>query len=178
MIYTTISVNSQQTNTTMAACTYVKKSDGGCITTAKQTHHLHDDRVNDFLSKWTDMACASLVTSDDFAGFYYISTTKKLCYLLLPVIEKVASGKDIVVGTASNSASLSKFLSITTLTVGSLFTMIPAEMPTGLFPEGPNFSKTDNPKLKHCFPSPTATRQSKETSLIIASGTLSGSSPK
>ncbi len=136
----------------MAACTYFKKSNGGCITTAKQTHRLHDARVDYFLSKWTDKACASLVTLDVFAGFYYISATKKLHFLLLPVIEAVASSEDIVVGTASNSASLSKFYCINSSTVRNLFAMVPADMPMGSFPEGPNFSNTNNPELDAFFP--------------------------
>ncbi len=97
-----MTVNSQQTNATMAACTYVKKSNGGCNTTTKQMHRLHDARVDNFLSKWTDKAHVSLVALDIFDGFYYISPTKKLCYLLLPVIKDHASSKDMVVGTVSN----------------------------------------------------------------------------
>ncbi len=118
------------------------------LTTAKQTHWLNDARVDDFLSKWTDKARASLVTLDVFAGFYYVSTTKKLCFLL----ETMALGEDIVVRTASNSASLSKFYCINTLAIGNLFAMIPTNVPTGLFPEGSNFSKTDNPKVGNFFP--------------------------
>ncbi len=98
------------------------------------------------------MTRALLVTSDVFAGFYYTSTTKKLQYLLLPVIEKAASGKEFVVGTASNSASTSKFYSVQISTIGNLFAMIPANMPMGSFPEGPDFSKTDNPELEQFFP--------------------------
>ncbi len=93
-----------------------------------------------------------LNTSDVFAGFYCISATKKLCYLLLPVIEPVASGEDIVVGTAFNSASLSKFYSIQALAVGNLFALILADMLSGSYPEGPNFSLTDSAKFGNFFP--------------------------
>ncbi len=103
--YPNITVTSQQTTTTMDACTYVDKASGRCISMAKQMHKLHDACVDDFLSKWTDKARASLASSDIFAGFYYVSATKKLSYLLLPVIKAGASNKDMVVGTASNSAS-------------------------------------------------------------------------
>ncbi len=92
-------------------------------------HRLHDARVDDFLSKWTDKAHASLVTSDVFTCFYYVSATKKLCYLLLPIIEAVASSEDVVVGTASNLASSSKFYRINSSAVRNLFAMVPADMP-------------------------------------------------
>ncbi len=124
----------------MDACTYVKPSNGGCITTAKTQHWLHDACVDEFLSKWTDATRASLITSDVFAGFYYISTTKKLWFLLLPVVEARAPNEDIIVGTASNSASSSKFYCINTSTIGNLFAMVTVNMPSGSFPEGPNFT--------------------------------------
>ncbi len=77
-------VDFPQTNTTVAACTYVKKSDCGCLNTTKQTRRLHDACIDDFLSKWTNEAPASLSASDVFASFYYVSPMKKLCSLLLP----------------------------------------------------------------------------------------------
>ncbi len=110
----TISVNTQQTATTSDACTYVKWSDGGCITTAKTQHWRHDARVDDFLSKWTDATQASLVSLDIFVGFYYVSPTKKLRFLLLPVLAAGETEEDVVVGTALNSASSLMFYCINT----------------------------------------------------------------
>ncbi len=150
--YPNITVTSKQTTTTMDACTYVDKASSGCITMAKQTHKLHDARVDNFLSKWTDNACTSLASSDVFVSFYYVSATKKLSYLLLPVIKAGASNKDMVVGTASNSASSLKFYHINSSTIGDLFAMVPADMPPGAFPKAPDFSKTNNPELDASFP--------------------------
>ncbi len=130
---TIISVNTQQTATTTDACTYVKRSNGGCITTAKTQHRLHDACVDDFLSKWTDATQASLITSDVFTGFYYVSPTKKLRFLLLPILATGETEEDVVVGTASNSTSLSMFYCIKTSAIGNLFAMVPANMPCGSF---------------------------------------------
>ncbi len=141
----TIPVNTQQTAATSDACTYVKRSDGGCITTAKTQHRLHDARVDNYLSKWTDATRASLITSDVFAGFYYVSPAKKLCFLLLPISVTGETEEDVVVGTASNSATSPLLCCIKQSSIGNLFAMIPANMSSGLFPEGPNFTKTDNP---------------------------------
>ncbi len=93
-----ITVNSQHTNTTVAACTDVKKSNGGCITTVKQMHRLHDAgliRSMCPLPHW--MSLLPSTTSQQWRN--PSPTHCQSCCLWW-------------VGTASNSAPLSKFYSI------------------------------------------------------------------
>ncbi len=72
-----------KTNTIIAGCTYVAKSDWGCITTAKQTHCLKNVRITDYVSKWTDDACVNLLKLGVFASSTLFWPPK-----LLPVTEK------------------------------------------------------------------------------------------
>ncbi len=111
-------------------CTYIAKSDGGCITTAKQAHRPHNACVANYLSKWTDAPCVNLLKLDVFARFYF----KKLCLMLLPITEKITCRDDVLVGTSSNSVSPSKLTKIKATAMGNIFALLPAEEPIGLLP--------------------------------------------
>lgn len=73
-------------------------------------------------------------------------------YLLLPVIEPLTKGEDVIVGTTSNLATSSKLVHIPKKAVGILLAMVPADLPTGSFLEGKDFTKVDIPALGDFFP--------------------------
>ncbi len=139
------------TNTMIASCTYIAKANGKCITTAKQAHRLRDACVADYLSKWTDAARVSLLKSDVLAGFYFISPTKKLLTMLLPIMEKATDGNNTIIRTLSNSASISKLTKIKASTIRNIFALLPSMTSVGSLHKGPDFLHTDVLALEEYF---------------------------
>lgn len=58
-------------------------------------------------------------------------------------METVYTGDDIIVGTLSKNVSASKLLQNKVKVIGSIIAMLPANAPSGLFPEGPKFTWAD-----------------------------------
>ncbi len=105
----------------------------------KAAHWLHDAHIANYLSKWKGDAHVNLLKLDVFASFFFVSPTKKLCLVLLPVTDQIIDGDVFIVGTLSNTVSTSKLIKINASAVGNIFVLLPANAPTGLIPKGPHF---------------------------------------
>ncbi len=98
-------------------------------------------------------ARVKLLKMDVFAGFYSVLLTKKLCLMLLSATEKTTDGNNTIVGTSSNSASISVFIKIKANIFAHITSM-------GSLPEGPDFLCTDFLALEEYFPEDCANTDS------------------
>lgn len=89
------------------------------------------------------MARTTLIKNNLLVGFYHVLSTKKLHFLFLPVVDSITGGEDVIVRTASNDTSISKFMKMDATMVGMVFMLIPANTTCTPLLKKPSFTSAE-----------------------------------